>query len=99
MSDPTLQDRFAAALRRELGMADGAQPGAAVVHVAPAQVTVSPRVVAELPALTEPVLVEDVRRFGGAFTYELRPERDASGALTRARMVPIEFVPFGDAHD
>jgi hypothetical protein len=99
MSDD-LQSRFAEALRRELGMADGAAaPGAPMVNVQPAQVSVSPRVVAEMPALPQPLEVLDVQRFSGAFEWQLSVTRGPDGLLTAARMTPVALVHFGDAYD
>ena len=96
MSDD-LQSRFAEALRRELGMADGAAaPGAPMVNVQPAQVSVSPRVVAEMPALPQPLEVLDVARNANAFEYEMRVSRNADGLIVAARMVPVARIEFGE---
>lgn len=94
MSDPNLQARFEQALRRALSGATEA--GVPVVNVAaPAvQVDVVPHVTATMPALTEPLEVVDVQRFGGAFEYEVKVERTPEGFIRNARLVPVLFHPF-----
>jgi hypothetical protein len=84
-----LQTRFAEALRREL---DGGAPGAPVVNVQPATVTVTPRVVAELPALPQPLEVADVDRFAGAWRYRMEVTRNSSGLIQTVEMQPTRFV-------
>lgn len=94
MSD--LQARFADALRRALGTADAAQPGATTVHVAAPAVSVSPRIEATLPALPQPLEVLDVARNANAFEYEMRVSRNADGLIVAARMVPVARIEFGE---
>jgi hypothetical protein len=88
-----LERRFADALRRAL---DGPQPGAVHVDVAAPNVTFTPVVKAELPALAQPFEVVDVRRYAGAWEYEVRPVRDADGFMISARLVPVALVHFGE---
>jgi hypothetical protein len=90
-----LQAKFAEALRRELGMADGGAPGASVVTIRAPDVSITPRIVAELPALPQPLLVEDVGREPGAFVYKMSIKRDHSGLIVDATMTPEKFVPIG----
>lgn len=98
MSDDDLTRRFAAALRKELGMAgDAGAPGATTVHVAAPSVSVSPVIKATLPMPTEPVEVFDVGRLRGAFRFSLNvTERDHNGLIKRATIDPTEFVPVGE---
>jgi hypothetical protein len=95
MSTDDLQERFGAALRRALGMMAGDAPaGAAVVTVAAPNVSVSPRVVAELPALPQPLAVVDLQRFAGNFEWQVTPVRGPDGLMTSAKLTPIAFVHF-----
>jgi hypothetical protein len=87
-----LQTRFEQALRAAL---DGPQHGGSSVVVRAPDVNVAPRVVAEMPALPQPLEVLDVARHGAAFEYEIRPVRDAQGLLISARLVPVALVSFG----
>lgn len=91
MTDADLQQRFALALRRAL---EGSQPGAVHVDVAAPSVSVSPRVVAELPALPQPLEVVDTQRFAGNFEWQLTPVRGPDGLMTSAKLTPVAFVHF-----
>jgi hypothetical protein len=92
MSDTTLEARFAAALRRELGMVGDAAPGATSVHVAAPAVHLAPRIVAELPALTEPLQVEDIT--AGAFGLRVRvTKRTESGGIDEFLIEPQTYHP------
>ena len=95
MTPDELQVKFAEVLRRELGMAGNAPAGAAVVNVAAPMVSVSPRVVAELPPLPQPLEVLDVARNTSAFEYQLIVARDpVSELMLTARLVPVARVEF-----
>jgi uncharacterized protein YbbK (DUF523 family) len=88
-----LQTRFEAALRRELGMAGDAPPGAAVVNVQPAAVNISPEIRATLPMPSEPVEVVDIGRQNGAYEFRMRVTRNAQGQITDAVVSPEKFIP------
>jgi hypothetical protein len=97
MTADDLQARFAAELRRQLGMAGGsAQPGTSVVNVAAPAVNVAPRIVAEMPSLPQPLEVADVDRFAGSWRYRLEVKRDGNGYIQTADMVPTRCVSAED---
>lgn len=88
MADDDLPLRFAAELRRQLGMAgDAGLPGAPVVNV-----HVTPRVVAELPVLPQPLLVHDTGREPGAYVYKMTIKRQ-DGLIVDATLTPQSFIP------
>jgi hypothetical protein len=86
MTPAELEQKFAAALRRELGMDGPSAPATPAVSV-----TLAPP--------TEPVEVLDVGRANGAYQYRMRVTRDANGLITDAVMSPERFVPLGAFKD
>jgi hypothetical protein len=98
MSPDELQCKFAAALRRELGMTD-AQPGTSVVNVAAPAVNVAPRIVAEMPALPQPLEVADVDRWIGAWRYRMNVKRNNSGSIESVDLQPTRFMTAQEIHD
>lgn len=101
MTPAELEQKFADALRRELGMAGDAQPGAPAVHVdvQPAAVSIAPRIVAEMPALPQPLEVADVDRWAGAWRYRMNVKRNNSGSIESVDLQPTRFMTAQEIHD
>jgi len=78
-----LQARFAAELRRQIGM-DGTSTTSASATPA-LSVTLAP------PA--GPLEVLDIGRQNGAYSFKMTVKRDGAGLITDVQATPTEFVP------